>query len=205
MNRRHRAGALLVVSMLALAGCASAGASGEPGTSRAAHSPAMSAGMVMPDGSTMGAAAAPSTAAADNPSAAEMMICAAETHSIIAEVLGLTSAPPSTATWRDHLYTCRYRLPMGTLIVSVKQSADPGAAAAYFRTSQAHLGSTEPLDGLGEHSFGAAAGTIVLIKDNDTLTVDATRLPPVFGNESSKRFDFAYELASDILGCWTEG
>ena len=77
--------------------------------------------------------------------------------------------------------------------------------AAYFRTSQAHLGSTEPLDGLGEHSFGAAAGTIVLIKDNDTLTVDATRLPPVFGNESSKRFDFAYELASDILGCWTEG
>jgi hypothetical protein len=133
------------------------------------------------------------------------MICAAETHSTITEVLGLTSTPTSTASWQDHLYTCTYRLPMGTLIVSVKQSANPAAAAAYYRASRATLGGTETLDGLGEHSYGSKTGTVVLIKDNDTLTVDATHLPDVFGTESSKRFDFAYELASDILGCWTEG
>lgn len=46
---------------------------------------------------------------------------------------------------------------------------------------------------------------MVLLKDSDTLTVDASRLPPVFGKQQSTRFDFAYELASDILGCWTEG
>jgi hypothetical protein len=205
MNRRHRVCALLAGGMLSLAGCASAGASGEPATSSADRSPAMSAGMVMPDGSTMGAAAAPSATEAGTPSAAEKMVCAAETHSIITEVLGLAHTPTSTATWRNHLYTCTYRLPMGTLIVSVKQSSNPAAAAAYFQSSRTSRDGTKTLDGLGEHSYGTTSGTVVLIKDSDTLTVDATRLPPVFGKESSKRSDFAYELASDILGCWTEG
>ena len=81
----------------------------------------------MPDGSTMGAAAHPPAADVTElcPSPAEKMICAAETHTTIQKVLGLTSTPTSAATWRDHLYTCTYRLPMGTLIVSVKQSANP--------------------------------------------------------------------------------
>jgi hypothetical protein len=29
--------------------------------------------------------------------------------------------------------------------------------------------------------------------------------PAVLGAQQSKRFDFAYEIASDILGCWTGG
>jgi hypothetical protein len=208
VNRRSRALTLLAVGTVLLAGCASSHSGTAPAAAGAPRSPQMTPGMVMPDGSTMGAAKPSEVAAADNsdsPSAAEKMICAAETHSTITKVLGLKAAPTSRSSWRDHVYTCTYRLPMGTLIVSVKQSAGPAAAETYFREHQATLGATEKLDGLGQGSYGTKSGTVVLLKDNDTLTVDATRLPAVFGDEQSKRFDFAYELASDILGCWTEG
>jgi hypothetical protein len=133
------------------------------------------------------------------------MICADETHADITKILGLTTTPTSTATWAGHRYTCRYTLPMGALVVSVKQSADPAAAKSYFADLRMTLAPAQTLQGLGEASYGNAGGTVVLIKDSDVLTVDATALPPVFGAQQSKRFDFAYELASDILGCWTGG
>ena len=204
MKRRTRILALLAASSLLLAGCASSRAATNTAPHLVPGSPTMSAGMVMPHGSTM-AAGALAAGTAGSPSTAEKMICAAETRSTITKVLGLPNAPTSTATWRDHLYTCTYRLPMGTLIVSVKQSSDPAAATAYFQTLRTTLGATETLDGLGQGSYGTTTGRVVLIKDNDTLTIDAARLPAVFGKQQSKRFDFAYELASDILGCWTEG
>lgn len=205
MNRRHRALSLAAAGAMLLSGCATS-RTGAAQTSGAHRSPAMTAGMVMPDGSTMGTAAHPRAAASRAvPTPAEKMICGAETRSTIQKVLGLTTAPTSAATWRDHLYTCTYRLPVGILTVSVKQSPNPTAAKAYFHTHRATLGTTETLDGLGQGSYGAKTGTVVLIKDSDTLTVDATALPAVFGKQQSRRFDFAYELASDILGCWTEG
>lgn len=205
MNRRRQTLALAATAALLLSGCASARTSGAQ-NGGGARSPAMKAGMVMPDGSTMGVATRPKPAPVNNaPTPAEAMICGAETRSTIQKVLGLTAAPTSSASWRDHLYTCTYRLPMGTLTVSVKQSPDRSAAKAYFDAHRAALGTTETLDGLGQGSYGARTGTVVLIKDSDTLTVDATRLPAVFGKQQSHRFDFAYELASDILGCWTQG
>ena len=205
MKRPTAALALVSAVVLLLTGCAST-TSKQASHPRQSPSSGMAAGMVMPDGSTMGAASAsPAPLSAGSPSDAEKMICGEEIHTTITKVLGLPRAPTSTATWRDHLYTCTYRLPMGTLIVSVKQSRDPATAQTYFRSVRTTLGDTESLDGLGQGSYGAASGTVVLIKDSDTLTVDASRLPAVFGSQQSKRFDFAYELASDILGCWTGG
>jgi hypothetical protein len=212
MIRTQRAIAALAATGLLLTGCASAHTATTSSTPAGAteSASAMRAGMVMPDGSTMGAisSTAPANSAvpgAGVPSAAERMICAAETHTTIVQILGLPATPASTATWRDHLYTCTYRLPMGTLIVSVKQSSSPARAQQYFYAQRTRLAPTHHLDGLGQRSYGTTSGTVVLIKDSDVLTVDTTRLPTVFGNQGSKRFDFAYELASDILGCWTEG
>lgn len=205
--KNARLTAMLAAAAILLAGCASTSAT--PPAKNGSTVPAaeaMTPGMVMPDGSTMGAnPPASSTSAADAPSTAEKMICAAETRKDITTVLGLKTAPTSRSTWADHLYTCTYRLPMGTFIVSVKQSTDPAAAKTYFANLRKRLGTTERLDGLGQASYGTTAGKVVLIKDNDTLMVDATRLPAVFGAQQSKRFDFAYEIASDILGCWTQG
>lgn len=213
MNRTRRAVVLVAATGLLLTGCASTHSATTSKTPAGATPPvsAMKAGMVMPDGSTMGATssntapAAPGVTAAGVPSAAEKMICAAETHATIVQILGLPTTPPSAATWRNHLYTCTYRLPIGTLIVSVKQSSSPARAQQYFYAQRTRLAPTQHLDGLGQGSYGTTGGRVVLIKDSDVLTVDATRLPAVFGTQQSKRFDFAYELASDILGCWTEG
>jgi hypothetical protein len=200
MTRFTRLGALIAGGALLLTGCATARTS-----QHARSGPAMSPGMIMPDGSTMGAADPTVQAAADGPSAAEKMICAAETRTTITSILGQKTAPQATATWRDQRYACTYRLPVGTLVLSVQRSTNPTTARAYFASLRHTLGSTQPLDGLGQGAYGTPTGTVVLIKDSDTLTVDATRLPAVFGTQHSKRFDFAYELASDILGCWTGG
>ena len=165
----------------------------------------MAPGMIMPDGSTMGAAGAPTvtrTAPAE-PSASALMICAAEVRADLNTVLAIKQTPAGTATFADHLYTCRYTLPMGTLILSVKESPDATSTAAYFKTLRNQLGNPEDLAGLGEAAYGTNDGTVVLRKDNDVLRVDATRMPAVFGSQHAKRNDFAYEIASDILGCWT--
>lgn len=160
----------------------------------------------MPDGSTMGVPRpSVSEVSADAPSAATKMICTAETETDIVTVLGLTATPASASSWTDHVYTCTYSLPMGSLVLSVKQSADPAAAKAYFAELRPTLGKTDTLQGLGEGSYGTSAGKVVLVKDNGTLTVDATNLPSVFGAYQAKRADFAYQIASDILACWTGG
>lgn len=207
MNTHTRLGALIAVGAILLTGCASARTAGGSSPTTPAPGTSMTAGMVMPDGSTMGAASgAPSVAAAaGGPSAAEKMICAPETRTTITKILGLTTAPTAKSAWADYRYTCTYTLPMGTFIISVKQSTNPTTAKAYFAALRTDLGTTQALDGLGQGSYGTAAGIVVLIKDSDVLTVDASRLPAAFGAQQSKRFDFAYEIASDILGCWTGG
>lgn len=206
MNVRVCATVLVAAGALLVTGCASTRTATNPSVGSTAPATQMMPGMVMPDGSTMGATTTSAAElAAGSPSAAETMICGDEIHATITTILGLPHPPSSAATWREHLYVCTYRLPMGTLIVSVKQSSDSVAAKTYFRSTRTALAASEALDGLGQGSYGNASGIVVLIKDNDTLTVDATRLPAVFGTQQSKRFDFAYELASDILGCWTGG
>ena len=46
-------------------------------------------------------------------------------------------------------------------------------------------------------------GIVVVIKDDMTLTVDTTGLPTVSGPDGQRRADLAFEIASDVLGCWT--
>ena len=165
--------------------------------------------MTMADGRVMDRADMQSIsrggAAAAKPSASTAMICNAETHKAIAEVLRLPHSPTSSSSWADDVYTCTYRLAIGNLVVSTKQSHDATTARRYFAAARGRLAPTETLYGLGAAAYGNRAGIVVLVKDDDTLTVDARGLPAVFGPENSKRYDFAYQIASDILGCWTDG
>jgi hypothetical protein len=194
---------LLVAGSILLAGCASShSASNTPLKSPAANG-AMTPGMVMPDGSTMGAAAPAAKKAAAKPSAAAAMICSAELRSDLATVLAVKQVPRGTSTFIRGLFTCTYALPMGRLVVSVQESPDAAGTTDYFRGLRHRLGKTADLAGLGEAAYATSNGTVVVRKDNDVLRVDATRLPAQFGAQHAKRADFAYEIASDILGCWT--
>ncbi|MEP7180042.1 MAG: hypothetical protein ABI775_13220, partial [Pseudonocardiales bacterium] len=187
-----------------LAGCATSQAATQTRPKTLSPGAAMTPGMIMPDGSTMGAAApSASKAAQEKPSDSAAMVCAAETRSAIKTILVIKQVPAGTATYADHLFTCTYKLAMGPLILSVKESPDRPSTDSYYTALRQAFSNTENVDGLGEAAWGTKDGTVVLRKDNDVLRVDATGLPAEFGAQHSKRNDFAYEIASNILGCWT--
>jgi hypothetical protein len=194
MSIRIRFAAVLVAAPLVFAGCASS----------ASHAPSahehMTPGMVMPDGSTMGAMAAGDTVA--QPSAAAKMICSADTASKLKTVLALPSQPTGRREWSAPDLTCTYALPVGTLILSVHEAGTQQAGTAYIDGVRRKLGAGKVI-GLTDTAYGTAAGDILLLKDGDVLHVDATRLPAVFPPDATKRADFAYQIATDILGCWT--
>lgn len=199
---KHVASAAVAALALVLTGCASGQQDPSPRPSPPSAGQ-MTPGMVMPDGSTMGPPAPSTTAAGSSgPSAAAQMICSADIRSAITTVLKLTSAPVARSSWADHVYTCRYQLPMGELVLSVTESASEASANTYLDGLRQQLGA-HPLIGLTPLAYGTADGVVVLVKDTDTLRVDASGLPPEFGDQGQKRADFAYEVASDVLGCWT--
>jgi hypothetical protein len=213
MNGRHWTLGLLATLSVLLTGCAATGA-----TTQSAHGvsispmPAMSPGMTMPPGVVMpgmtqagDASSAPGSGSA-GPSASAQMVCGPEIRADVATILALRLAPPTTTTWVDHLYTCTYHLPTGSLVLSVKESPDVPSATTYFTTLRGHLGITHSLvglAGLGDPGYDTPDGTVVVLKDDKTLQVNATGLPSHIGQHQQSRADLAYEITSDILGCWT--
>jgi len=119
-------------------------------------------------------------------------------------VLKLKKQPQVHSTYSAGLYTCTYDLPIGPMVVSVQHSATKAAAVNYMTTRSAAVHAGQKLAGLGEGAYATGTGVVLTIKDNETLEVDTTGLPRVFGSEQQKRSDLAYEIASDVLGCWTE-
>src|SRR6185437_3073905 len=175
----------LILAALLLTGCA--GTSGQHAQPSKA---AAGASMAMADQS-------------DAPSDTATMVCGDDIRGQVSQVLKLSAPPKTESSWADQLYTCSYRLPIGPMVLSVKQSAGRAAAAGYFSNLRPTLGNTETLQGLGERSYGTGDGVVVVIKDSLTLKVDTTGLPKVFGADQQRRSDLAYEIASDVLGCWT--
>lgn len=188
--------ATIAVAAAAVTACTSTDAATTP--SRAPSTSRMTPGMVMPDGSTMGA-----TQAAATPSPQARMICSADIRTELAEALSMQTLPKPRATWAPPTYTCRYQLPSGPLVLSVTESSDDAAAKAHAGHVRTRLGATHAVAGLTDTAFANDTGTVVVVKDSDTLAVDATGLPARFGKDGQRRNDFAYEVASVVLGCWT--
>ena len=134
------------------------------------------------------------------------MVCSKEILEKIVQILALASAPESGATWADKLYTCTYALPAGSLVLSVKEVADPVAAHAYFQDLQGSTAGDVPIDGLANLGFPAfqTPMSAVFVKDNFVLTVDAAALPETLGPHQVTRAAFAYQVATTVLACWSE-
>ncbi len=168
--------------------------------------PLLLGGCAAADGATSaaGSTASPAaTADGGGPPAAAEMVCGDEIRGEIAQVLSLPTPAPADATWADSVYTCTHQLPMGALVLSVEVSPSTTAAGARFDTRLADTAQSTPAAGLGERAYATPDGTVVVIKDDMTLTVDATGLPAVLGSNGQQRNDLAYEIASVVLGCWT--
>ena len=190
-NNRRLTAAVLLIASAWLSGCAS------PDTSATVSTPAASSTMSM----------TPGRGAEHGPLATSRMVCGPEIRGIVGRLFAMSPAPEGTATWVDHLYTCTYQGPVGPLVLSVKESPNAAAAHGYLRSVRERLSPTQPLVGLanfGLPSFETTAGTVVFLKDNSTLMVDATKVRPSADQQYTSRLDLAYEVASDVIGCWSE-
>ena len=171
---------------------------------------ALAAPLVLLAGCGSATSAAPPSAAppradvaAAAPPASARMICNDDIRGKVEQALRLPAEPRVSDRWSDGVYTCRYDLPAGPMTLSVQVLPDRRAAAGRLAADRARTPAAQELQGLGERAFGTPGGTAVVRKDDQILTVDATGLPAVFGPDGQRRADFAYEVASDVLGCWT--
>lgn len=166
-------------------------------------------GMRMP---SMSAPSRPAAAVAGmptiaaRPSASALMICDPEIRADVAAGLRLGSAPSATATWADSRYTCIYHLSDGPFVLSETELRAVASAREYFDGLRHGLGRTQPLSGLaslGLPAYQTGNGVVAFLKDDKVLQVDATALPVEVGPYHESRTGFAYQIATDVLACWS--
>jgi hypothetical protein len=132
------------------------------------------------------------------------MVCGEEIVGDVTQILQLDDPPHTVSSWADDVYTCTYHLPMGPLVLTVNVSGSDEQADAYFDARRAEAPGAEEFAGLGERAFGTGTGDVTVVKDDMTLAVDATALPETFGANGQTRSALAFEVASQVLGCWVE-
>ncbi|PYC88506.1 hypothetical protein C7C46_00010 [Streptomyces tateyamensis] len=181
----------LALVLAAATGCASSAAPGAA-TVRTATSPVSRA------------PSAASTSADPGPSPASRMVCTGYILAEIAGALGAETTELPAPTWAHHLYSCTYAYPDGSMLVSVKELSDPATAAAQFDGVRGSAGPVTTFSGLGERAFTRADGSTVVLKDSSVLTVDVSKLPPLFGKPPRSRSNVSVTIATTIMVCWKE-
>lgn len=129
------------------------------------------------------------------------MICRSEEIAKINSAIG-TTAVVAKPTWTDHLYSCQYRYPTGSMRLSVKELSSWSQTTAYFRSLGARLGDTGTIPNLGQGAFQTKNGSVVVRKDWKVLLVDVAALPGQVGQPPVSAGDAAVTVADAILGCW---
>ena len=92
---------------------------------------------------------------------------------------------------------------MGRLVLSVAVAPGDREAREQLETARAGLSGTEVEPGLGSRAYSTATGTVVAVKDDMVLRVDATGLPDGLGATHETRTDLARVVAAGVFSCWT--
>jgi hypothetical protein len=135
------------------------------------------------------------------PSKISKQVCSGEAQRDIAETLGV-KAVVQTPTWVDHLYSCQYQYPNGSMVLSVKELSSWSQTKGYFAMLGQQLGNVGSLGNLGQGAFTTSNGSVVVRKDWKVLLVNITGLPAQFGVPPTSRGDIADTVSDVILGCW---
>jgi hypothetical protein len=157
-----------------------------------------------PAGNSQSASAHAAQPARAAPSATAKMICARETQTELAAVLGVHTTQPVVPAWSDHLYSCRYTYHNAFMVLSVKELSNQAETDGYF-TSLAHrLGQTQRPQAIDRGAFFTTRNSSVVVrKDYKVLLVNISGLPARFGAPPYTRADIAIKVAATIMGCWT--
>ena len=129
------------------------------------------------------------------------MVCAKEARVEIAASLGLHETRVTEPTWNDHVYSCTYVYPKGSITLSVKELVSAQATTDYFNSLAGKLGRASPLIGLGQGGFIANNGDAIVRKDYKVLHVDVHAIPEQF-LPVMRRSDVAQNITVVIMGCW---
>lgn len=146
------------------------------------------------------------TVTAIGPSQAATMVCAEEAKETVTEILALPATPKTIDDWDGTTYSCTYPLAVGDFVMTVTESANDADADAMAERLAASL-QAPPIEGLanlGLPGYQSKDGNVIFAKDNMTLQVNATAFPATVGPHKVTASTFAYEMATTILGCWTE-
>lgn len=135
------------------------------------------------------------------PSEISKQPCQATAQKDIESALGET-ATVSAPTWVDHLYSCRYDYPTGSIGLSIKELSSWSETLAYFNGLATTMGKDRDLQGLGQGAFQTTNGSVVVRKDWKVLLVDISHLPPRFGVPPTASGYVAVTVGDVILGCW---
>ena len=187
--------ALAAVLALLVTGCSTPGESAGPATPSAATRSATA--------TPIDPSAAAAQYAADTPPDAAQMVCSDEIRRQVQGALGLDGTPVPQPQWADHVYTCTYAVPIGTLVLAVSVSPSVEDAGAQLDALRMRLGAADPEGDFGERAYSAPAGVLVAVKDNLVLTIDATALPDDLGVGHQRRIDVVRLLAAGVFACWT--
>ena len=82
------------------------------------------------------------------PSTIATMICKPKARQEIASVLG-EFATVSHPTWVNHLYSCQYKYPTGSMVLSVKELSSWAQTKSYFRMLAKQMGTPKSSMGSG--------------------------------------------------------
>jgi hypothetical protein len=176
-----------------------------PGASEAPASHTMPNGMAMANADM--ANTDRSDARAAGPSQAARMVCSKEIRDAVTRTFELTQAPRTTDDWSHQVFTCRYRLPGGPLIMSVQDATNERAGRAYFASLRSRLTGAQDIEGVesfGFPAFETPDGNVAFVKDGKTLRVDASDLTKASLPADFSRAEAAYGVAAAVIGCWTE-
>jgi hypothetical protein len=136
------------------------------------------------------------------PSKIATMICRFEAIQEIDSAIGV-KAKVSTPIWADHLYSCSYGYPTGSMVLSVKELSSWDQTDTYFEQLARQMGHARTIQGLGQGAFQTTDGSMVVRKDWKVLLVDTAGLPAQFGQPPTSSGDVAVTVADVILGCWS--
>ena len=115
-------------------------------------------------------------------------------------------ASVSHPTWVHHLYSCQYKYPTGSMVLSVKELSSWAQTRSYFQTLAKQMGDSETINGLGQAAIKTKNGSIVVRKDWKVLLVNSEGLPRSSGSHPQARMPSRRRslMSSSAAGTVTE-
>jgi hypothetical protein len=181
---------VVALSATALSACGSSGSKATPPATSAKPTTAITAS---PTAEPAGV----------NPSESAKMVCSAEAQKDVAVNLGVKATSVTTPTWVDHLYSCSYVYPDGTMTFSVKELNNLAETTEYFNALGKTLGRTPGPASLQGTAFYTNDGSLVLRKDFKVMHVDLAQIPEKFGKPPGNHQNIGLRAGFAILSCWT--